>query len=78
MKNIRTLLTIHPGATLVDFYLLTHLTHPPHIVRPGLSEENCRRVSGAKLAEMSDQEADEHIGRNRRLLRLAKELSELA
>jgi hypothetical protein len=43
-----------------------------------LDEERSWLNSGAKLAEMSDQEADEHVGRNRRLLRLAKELSELA
>jgi hypothetical protein len=43
-----------------------------------LDEQRTWLNSGAKLASMSDEEADEHVRRNRRLLRLAKELSELA
>jgi hypothetical protein len=40
IENIRTLLTIHPGATLVDLYLLADM------VRPCLSEEDCRMAMG--------------------------------
>jgi hypothetical protein len=43
-----------------------------------LDEQRTWLNSGAKLDSMSDEEADEHVGRNRRLLRLAKELSELS
>jgi hypothetical protein len=41
-----------------------------------LDEQRSWLNSRPKLAEMGDEEIDEHIGRNRRLLRLAKELSE--
>jgi hypothetical protein len=42
-----------------------------------LHEQRIWLSNGVKIAEMSDQEADEQVGKNRRLLRLAKELSEL-
>jgi len=48
MQNIRTLLTIHPGATLVDLYLLTQLAPAVH---PGLSEEDCQRATGNRLRD---------------------------
>ena len=41
-----------------------------------LDEQRSWLNSRPKLAEIGDEEIDEHIGRNRRLLRLAKELSE--
>jgi len=42
-----------------------------------LDEQRSWLNSGAKLAEMGNAEIDEHVERNRRLLRLAKELGEL-
>jgi hypothetical protein len=48
IENIRTLLTIHPGATLVDLYLLADM------VRPCLSEEDCRMAT-------ENRHGEEHI-----------------
>jgi len=53
IESIRTLLTIHPGATLVDFYLLTH----PSLValaHPCLSEEDRRMAAESR-------QSDEHV-----------------
>ena len=49
-KNMRTLLAIHPGATLIDLFLLTHLPHP--------SEGDCRKATEMRFVH---QDEPQHI-----------------
>ena len=51
MRSIQTLLSIHPGATLVDFYLVTRVC---------LSEEDCRMA-----AENCQSQSNIHCGKKR-------------